>query len=128
MAEKKAFGADDDNIEDGEDVCEEDEDDSDLDESAIFAATTPLKGGSTVGSGTPKRALFSLNISDLYQPGKGLMPAFPAGRMPFIVASAIACASLMAVILVAVWSAQVRSPPPPALSQCLSHRLITYVP
>jgi hypothetical protein len=36
------------------------------------------------------------------------MPAFPAGKVPFILAAAVACFSLVAVVLTIVWGQQVR--------------------
>jgi hypothetical protein len=43
----------------------------------------------------------------LYSKKGGLMPAFPAGKVPFVLASAVACFSLIAVVLTVVWGQQV---------------------
>jgi len=65
----------------------------------------PSKVGSSTSSSRPP--LWSFNLSDLYSRSGGLMPAFPAGKVPFILAAAVACFSLVAVVLTVVWGQQV---------------------
>ena len=108
------FGEDDDNIEDGEDVCEETYDDTDdADDTAddtrdeIDKATTPLvrtplspfsrrSSHDNKGPSRIMRCLFS--CTDVCT-SEGLMPAFPAGRLPFLVCAAMGAASLSAIAL-----------------------------
>jgi hypothetical protein len=106
-----AFGEDDDNIEDGEDVCEEtydDTDDFDDTRDEIDRASTPLvrspvsssfslgMNDDNKGPSRPLRLLFS--CTDVCT-SEGLMPSFPAGRLPFIVCAAVGAASLSAIAL-----------------------------
>ena len=120
------FGDDDTNIEDGEDVV-----DSDLEETRdeIDEATNPFLPGhnpppSNVGANRGARPQ-RMNPGALYTATGGFMPSFPAGKLPFIVCALVASASLVAIIMVFVWSSQVRRFTwPGGTSSPMSHRFL----
>jgi len=101
------FGEDDDNIEDGEDVVDTDEETRDEIDDAATPFMSPQKQAAPSTVVGRSREQSTAILADIYSSTGGLMPSFPAGRMPFIVASLVACATGLAAVMIALWSYQV---------------------
>mmetsp|Transcript_20611 Transcript_20611/g.24397 ORF Transcript_20611/g.24397 Transcript_20611/m.24397 type:complete len:127 (+) Transcript_20611:94-474(+) len=94
------FGEEDNNVDDCEDVLEDEFQEYLIEEEEETRATTPMI---TVPKAAAIRSSsYGVNwpdMKDIYTPGEGFLPAFPAGRLPFILCSLTATFSLSAILL-----------------------------